>query len=170
MPDAPTEPSGATAKTGSANVETGGEGSEADVRQRDATRARNDQGAGARGAAGRGDQASRQVSGGPVAAGKMAKHCPTTIGRPTCEALAEAAGKPREGGHEAVETGACTEVLEKADCEAIDALRERAEEAPDPGLISSAEFKACLEDPTPRCKRLLGPILKREQESREAGG
>jgi hypothetical protein len=102
----------------------------------------------------------------------MAKHCPATFEVATCEALIEATEKPGDGSHEVDETGDCTEVLTKAECEAVYAMQDQAAEAPDSVLMSGSEFKECLKNPTPRCEKLLGPILERQrqfEESQEAG-
>lgn len=169
-----TETGGAATKTGGEHVETAGEKTETGVAQHGATGVRDDQNVGgARSGTGRGDDAGRLPTSGPVALERMAKHCPTSFGESTCRALVEAAGKPRDGSHEVVKTGDCTEVLTKADCEAIYAVRDQVAEAPDSVLMSGAEFKECLKNLTPRCEKLLGPILERQrqfEESQEAGG
>ncbi len=167
------EPSGAATKARGENIETGGENAETGVPQHGATRTRDDQDAGGvRSGTGRGDEARGLPSGGPATLERMARHCPASLA-PTCEALIKAAVKPRDGSHEALETGDCTKILTKAECEAIDAARKQAAEAPDSTLMSGAEFKQCLENPTPRCEKLLGPILARQrefEESQESGG
>ena len=161
------EPSGATTKTGGENAETG-------VPPHGATGARDDKNAGgARSGTGRGEDARRLPISGPVALERMAKHCPASFGAPTCEALVEAAGKPRDSSHEVEDTGDCTDVLTKAECEAVQAAQSQAAEAPDSVLMSGSEFRKCLKNLTPRCEKLLGPILERQrefEESQEAGG
>ncbi len=166
---APAEPPGATAEAGGAiaeaplaTAEAGGENADKSLPQRGADRARDGQDADrVRSGTGGGDGARGLPSGGPVTAEGMAKHCPATFEQSTCEALVEAAGKPRDGSHAVDATGDCTEVLTKADCEAAYAVRDRAAEAPDSILMSGTEFRECLENPTPRCEELLGPILRR---------
>jgi len=98
----------------------------------------------------------------------MAKHCPATFEAATCEALIEVARKSRDGSHEVEATGDCTEVLTKAECEAVQAVQSQAAEAPDSVLMSGIEFKECLKNPTPRCEKLLGPILKRQRQFEES--
>lgn len=104
-----------------------------------------------------------------VASGQVGKHCPGNLAAATCEALARGAGKPPSGTHEALVTDSCAEVLTKAECEAVRAMRKQAADAPDSVLMSGAEFKECLENPTPRCEELLGPLLERKRESEEVG-
>jgi len=164
------EPSGVAAKTESGDMGTRGGGPKTGVPQHGVTRARSDQDAddGARSGPGGGGEARALPSGAPVNPKRMAKHCPATLEAATCEALTKAAEKSRDGSHEAVATGDCTEVLTKAECEAIYAVRDQAAEAPDSILMSGAEFRECLQNLTPRCEKLLGPLLTRRRQFEES--
>jgi len=123
----------------------------------------------ARGTIRRGERDEGPRNGSSVASEQAARHCPVNFEAATCEALIKAARKqPEAGAYEAVVTGDCTEVLTKPECEAVRAAQKQAAEAPDSILMSGAEFKECLKNPTPRCEELLGPLLERQREFEES--
>jgi hypothetical protein len=164
------QPSDATAKAESGKVgQAGGEGDEPGIPGRETTGARGDRGAERVRRAG-GEATGGSPSDVPLAAEGMPKRCSATFEKSTCEALAEAVEKHKDDSHDAIETGDCTEVLTEAECEAAYAARNQAAEAPDTVLMSGAQFRECLENPTPRCAELLGPILKGQRQSQEGSG